>query len=161
MAAVEAVDPGVFERTFKRQTNRIVPHVIIIACYGESGICWEPFERYNRATSRGRIAVPLFPKDLKNAVISALGDLRWQVAKEKAQHYWMEEGLTGNYYQWFEEKIFTRRAVGHEGVCCCRGAVTEAIYAILSIAINPLPDGLPAHPYQTADIRDAFFLPRQ
>jgi hypothetical protein len=33
----------------------------------------------------------------------ALGDLRWQVAKEKAQHYWMEEGITGKYYQWFDE----------------------------------------------------------
>ena len=33
-----------------------------------------------------------------------MGDLRWQVAKEKAQHYWMEEGLTGHYYQWFSEK---------------------------------------------------------
>ena len=104
MALVEAIDPGVFERTFKRQTNRIVPYVIIIPCYGDSGICWEPFERFNRATSRGRIAVPMFPKELKCAVISALGDLRWQVAKEKAQHYWMEEGLTGNYYQWFEGK---------------------------------------------------------
>jgi len=97
MASVEAIDPGVFERTFKRQTNRIVPHVILIPCYGDTGICWEPFERYNRATSRGRIAVPMFPKELKT-------DLRWQGAKEKAQHYWMEEGLTGNYYQWFEGK---------------------------------------------------------
>ena len=104
MAAAEAIDPGIFERTFKRQTNRIVPYVILIPCYGDSGICWEPFERFNRATSRGRIAVPMFPKDLKSSVIAALGDLRWQVAKEKAQHYWMEEGLTGNYYQWFEGK---------------------------------------------------------
>ena len=46
----------------------------------------------------------MFPKDLKSAVIAALGDLRWQVAKERAQHYWMEEGLTGHYYQWFNEK---------------------------------------------------------
>ena len=104
LAAVENVDPSVFERTFKRQTNRIVPYVIITPCYGDAGICWEPFERFNRATSRGRIAVPLFPKDLKTAVVSALGDLRWQVAKEKAQHYWMEEGLTGQYFQWFESK---------------------------------------------------------
>ncbi len=104
MAAVEAIDPGIFERTFKRQTNRIVPYVILIPCYGDSGICWEPFERFNRATSRGRIAVSMFPKDLKTSVVAALGDLRWQVAKEKAQHYWMEEGLTGNYYQWFEGK---------------------------------------------------------
>ncbi len=104
MAAVEAIDPGIFERTFKRQTNRIVPYVIMIPCYGDSGICWEPFERFNRATSRGRIAVSMSPKDLKSSIVAALGDLRWQVAKEKAQHYWMEEGLTGNYYQWFDGK---------------------------------------------------------
>ncbi len=104
MAAVESLDPGLFLRTFKQQTNRIVPHVLVIPSYGERGICWEPFEKYNRATSRGRIAVPLFPKDNKTAIIAALGDLRWQVAKEKAQHYWMEEGLTGRYYQWFSDR---------------------------------------------------------
>ncbi len=103
-AAVEAIDEGLFKRTFKRQTNRIVPYVILVPGYGEKGVCWEPFEKFNRATSRGRVAVPIFPKDLRIAVISAAADLRWQVAKEKAQHYWMEEGLTGRYYQWFTEK---------------------------------------------------------
>ena len=103
LADVEALDPAIFHRTYKMQTNRIVPNVVIIPCYGESGICWEPFERYNRASSRGRLAIPLFPKDLKVSVIAALGDLRWQIAKEKAQHYWMEEGLTGWYYQYFNE----------------------------------------------------------
>ncbi len=104
IAAIEAIDQGVFKRTFKRQTNRIVPYIIIIPCYGERGVCWEPFEKFNRATSRGRVGIPLYPKNLKEAIITAMGDLRWQVAKEKAQHYWMEEGLTGKYYQWFSEK---------------------------------------------------------
>lgn len=104
LAAVESLDPGIFLRTFRQQTNRIVPHIILLPCYGDHGICWEAFERRNRATSRGRIAIPLYPKDVKEAVISALADLRWQVAKEKAQHYWMEEGITGRYYQWFQEK---------------------------------------------------------
>ena len=104
MARVESLDPGLFERTFKGQTNRIVPHVLLLPNYGESGICWEPFERFNKASSRGRIAIPLFPKDLETAVVSALADLRWQVAKEKAQHYWMEEGITGRYYQWFQDQ---------------------------------------------------------
>ncbi len=103
MAAIENIDPGLFHRTFKRQTNRIVPHVIIVPCYGDKGVCWEPFEKFNKATSRGRVAIPLYPKDIKTAVLYALGDLRWQVAKEKAQHYWMEEGLTGKYYQYFED----------------------------------------------------------
>ena len=103
-AAVESIDEGLFKRTFKRQTNRIVPYIILVPCYGERGICWEPFEKFNRATSRGRVAIPIFPKDLNIAVISAAADIRWQVAKEKAQHYWMEEGLTGRYYQWFTEQ---------------------------------------------------------
>lgn len=101
MDQVEQVDAGVFLRTFRQTTHRIVPNTIIIPCYGDKGICWEPFELLNRSTSRGRIAVPMFPKNLKLAVIHALADLRWSVAKEKAQHYWMEEGLTGHYYQWF------------------------------------------------------------
>ena len=103
LADAERLDPGIFERTFKQKTTRIVPNIILVPCYGDLGICWEPFERFNRATSRGRLAIPMYPKDLKPAVISALGDLRWQVAKEKAAHYWMEEGLTGWYYQWFTD----------------------------------------------------------
>ncbi|MBF9015394.1 MULTISPECIES: hypothetical protein [unclassified Oceanispirochaeta] len=101
---IEKLDEGVFKRTFRQKTNRIVPHIILIPCYGDRGICWEPFERYNRATSRGRVAIPIFPKDLKIAVLTAVADLRWQVSKEKAQHYWMEEGLTGHYYQYFSDK---------------------------------------------------------
>jgi hypothetical protein len=82
--------------------NRIAPYVLLIPTYGDTGFCWEPFDRYNRATSRGRIVVPMYPRNLYIAVLTAVADLRWQVAKEKASFYWMEEGLTGNYYQWFQ-----------------------------------------------------------
>jgi len=101
---IEKIDPEAFVRVFRQQANRIVPHIILIASYGDRGVCWEPFEKFNRATSRGRVAIPMYPKDLRTTVITALADLRWQTAKEKAQHYWMEEGLTGRYYQWFTEK---------------------------------------------------------
>lgn len=104
MKAIEDIDPGVFCRIYRQESNRIVPNVIILPCYGDKGICWEPYEKFNKSTSRGRIAMPLFPKDTKLALISAAGDLRWQVAKEKAAHYWMEEGLTGHYYDWFSKK---------------------------------------------------------
>ena len=103
MATVEAMDPGLFMRTYKSQTTRIIPNVILLASYGDTGVCWEPFEKFNRATSRGRVAIPMFTKNLPVAVITAMADLRWQVAKEKAQYYWMEEGITGKYYQWFTE----------------------------------------------------------
>jgi len=104
MAQVERLDPGLFHRVFKNTTNRIVPHVILIPSFGEFGLCWEPFEKFNRSTSRGRIAVPMYTKNLRTSVMTALGDLRWQVVKEKAGYRWMEEGLTGWYYQWFTDQ---------------------------------------------------------
>ena len=104
MAWIESIDCEAFCRPYKTTLHRIVPFVLLVPCYGDSGICWEPFDRYNRASSRGRIAIPMFPKNLQTAVITAVADLRWQVAKEKASFYWMEEGLTGNYYQWFTAK---------------------------------------------------------
>lgn len=103
IAAVEELDPGLFIRRFREQDNRIVPNIILVPSYGEFGICWQPFEKQNRSTSRGRLAIPIFPKSLSLAVITALADLRWQVAKERAQHRWMEEGITGRYYMWFSE----------------------------------------------------------
>ncbi len=104
MAQIEAIDSEAFCRSYKTQLNRIVPYTILVPSYGDYGICWEPFDRFNRATSRGRIAIPIFPKNLVMAVINAVADLRWQTAKEKASYYWMEEGLTGNYYQSFVAK---------------------------------------------------------
>jgi hypothetical protein len=106
MAAIESIDTECFYRVYKNKNNRIVPYVILLPTYGDTGFCWEPFSRHNRATSRGRIAIPMYPKNLQIAVLSAVGDLRWQVAKEKASYYWMEEGLTGNYYQWFQKMKF-------------------------------------------------------
>ncbi len=100
---IESIDPGIFIRRYKKDEHRIVPHILIVPSFGDYGICWEPFERTNRATSKGRIAIPMFPRDLKFAVAYALGDLRWQIAKEKALHHWMEEGLTGNYYDYFQK----------------------------------------------------------
>ncbi|HNY20725.1 MAG TPA: hypothetical protein PKO22_01115, partial [Treponemataceae bacterium] len=99
---VESIDPEAYCRQYKLQLNRIPPFVILIPSYGDFGFCWEPFDRYNRVTSRGRIAVPMYAKNIQIAVLTAVADLRWQVAKEKASYYWMEEGLTGNYYQWFQ-----------------------------------------------------------
>jgi hypothetical protein len=103
LTTIESIDPECFVRVYKNRNNRIVPYVILIPSYGDMGFCWEPFDRHNRATSRGRIAVPMYPKNLYTALLTAVADLRWQVAKEKASFYWMEEGLTGNYYQWFQK----------------------------------------------------------
>jgi len=106
LALIESIDPEVFCRSYKNRMNRIVPYILLIPSYGELGICWEPFDRFNRATSRGRIVIPMYAKNLYIAILSAVADMRWQVAKEKASYYWMEEGLTGNYYQWFNSRKF-------------------------------------------------------
>ncbi|MDR0375823.1 MAG: hypothetical protein LBH85_08900 [Treponema sp.] len=104
LAWIESIDPEAFCRTYRGKLNRIIPYVVLLPNYGDMGVCWEPFDRYNRATSRARIAIPMYPKNLQTAALSAVADLRWQVAKEKASYYWMEEGLTGYYYQWFVGK---------------------------------------------------------
>ena len=103
LAWIESIDPEAFCRVYRNSMNRIVPYVILLPTYGDTGFCWEPYDRYNRATSRGRIAVPMYPKSLQYAVLTAVADLRWQVAKEKASYYWMEEGITGHYFQWFQK----------------------------------------------------------
>jgi hypothetical protein len=104
LSRIESIDPEAFCRSYKNRLNRIPPFVVLLPTYGDLGVCWEPFDRHNRATSRGRIALPMYPKSLTVAILSAVADLRWQVAKEKASYYWMEEGLTGNYYQWFTSR---------------------------------------------------------
>lgn len=104
MAWIESIDPGAFCRIHKNTPHRIVPYVLLVPTYGDFGFCWEPFDRYNRITSRGRIVVPMYPRDLKISLLMAVADLRWQVAKEKASYYWMEEGLTGQYYQWIDSQ---------------------------------------------------------
>jgi len=102
LSRIESIDAEAFCRIYKNKLNRIAPYVLLIPTYGDTGFCWEPFDRFNRATSRGRIIVPMYPRNLYYAVLTAVADLRWQVAKEKASFYWMEEGLTGHYYQWFQ-----------------------------------------------------------
>jgi hypothetical protein len=104
LAWIESIDPECFNRIHKNVPHRIVPYVLLVPTYGDSGFCWEPFDRFNRITSRGRIVVPMYPRDLKIACLTAVADLRWQVAKEKASYYWMEEGLTGQYYEWIDKQ---------------------------------------------------------
>jgi len=101
---IESIDKEAYCRYYRSQLNRIPPFVILVPSYGDIGFCWEPFDRYDRVTSRGRIVIPMYTKNLTNAVLMAVADLRWQVAKEKASYYWMEEGLTGNYYRWFQSQ---------------------------------------------------------
>jgi len=98
---LESIDSQAYCRPYKGALNRIEPYVLLLPSYGDQGICWEPFDKFNRHTSRSRIAIPMYPKNLRIAISIGVADMRWQAAKEKASYYWMEEGLTGQYYQWF------------------------------------------------------------
>jgi len=99
MRQVEAIDPGLFRRVSFGQEIRIEPLVLLLPCSGSNGICWEAWQKGNRRTA-GRIAIPLYcGRPQNDLVVRALGAHRWLVAQETAMHYWMEEGLTGAYYQ--------------------------------------------------------------
>lgn len=97
---IEAIDPTIFQRTFRQNTHRIPPYILLTPGYGNFGICWEPYDKYNKATSKGRIAIPIFCRDPKLVLTIGLGDFRWQCSKEMAGYHWMDEGLTGRYYEY-------------------------------------------------------------
>ncbi|MCK7506515.1 MAG: hypothetical protein MZV70_22300 [Desulfobacterales bacterium] len=60
------IDSEAFCRTLQEQPSTAsCPTSILLPSYGESGVCWEPFDKFNRATSRGRIAIPMYPKSLQ------------------------------------------------------------------------------------------------
>ncbi len=99
---VERLDPSIFQRTWRQQTNRISPYIVLVPGYGNLGICWEPYDKYNKATSKGRIAVPIFTRTPTISIAMAMGDFRWQTAKELASYHWMDEGLTGRYYEYIQ-----------------------------------------------------------
>lgn len=49
---IESIDPQCFCRIHKNIPHRIVPYVLLVPTYGDVGFCWEPFDRYNRLSSR-------------------------------------------------------------------------------------------------------------
>ncbi len=96
-----ALDPEVFNRTYKGEEMNIMPYTILVPGYGTTGACWEPLDKNNKQFGRGRIVLPIFTRVPDLSLLSAMGDIRWQAAKELASYYWMEEGLTGNYYEYY------------------------------------------------------------
>ena len=98
---IEQFDSSVFLRPYRNNVNRILPYIILMPGYGNFGICWEPYDKYNKATSKGRVAIPIFTRTPFYVISMAMADFRWQTAKELASFHWMDEGLTGLYYQYF------------------------------------------------------------
>ncbi|WKC57957.1 hypothetical protein [Borrelia sp. P9F1] len=102
---IESIQPKIFHKNYRGDFLRIVPYFILMPSYGERGICWEPVDVKNRAKGRGKMLVPMYPKDLKKAVILGVGDFLWELAKEQASVRWMETGITGQYYEYYSKFI--------------------------------------------------------
>ncbi len=106
---VEKIDPQLFVRIRLNDQKKfaefkIIPFFILVPCSAQNAICWDPWHNSNKRTSPGRVAIPILPENpLYEIVLEALGSLRWRTSKEVADIYWMEEGLTGYYYQFWEE----------------------------------------------------------
>ncbi len=96
------LDPQIFDRKTRSSVLKIVPYFILTIGYGNYGICWEPYNKFNKISSKGRLAVPIFSRNPREMVVLAFGDFRWNMAKEVAGYHWMEEGLTGDYYQYHD-----------------------------------------------------------
>lgn len=102
---IEMNDRSAFRKKSRGITNRILPFVLLLPTYGDFGFCWQPFDRLNRSSSRGRLVIPMYPKNLKISLLMAVADYRWQYAKEKAVDWTdPEDGITGQYYQYIESK---------------------------------------------------------
>lgn len=94
-------DPEAFIRIYRGQEMNILPYVILLPGYGTIGVCWEPLDPDNKQFGRGQLAFPIFTRSPDITLLSGIGDIRWQCAKEIASYYWMEEGLTGRYYEYY------------------------------------------------------------
>lgn len=97
------LDPTIFDRKTRSSSLKIVPYFVLTIGYGNFGICWEPYSKFNKISSKGRLAIPIFSRNPRDMVVLALGDFRWNFAKEMAGYHWMDEGLTGKYYQYHDE----------------------------------------------------------
>jgi hypothetical protein len=96
------LDPTTLTRSIKGTELFMPPYVLLVPGYGENGFCWEPVEGLN-IYGRGRIVVPIFSRKGVEPFYQAFGEYRWKLEKELSFGRWMEEGLTGEYYQYLEE----------------------------------------------------------
>ena len=47
------------------------------------------------------MVLSVFARSADISLLTGIGDIRWHAAKEIASYYWMEEGLTGRYYEYY------------------------------------------------------------
>lgn len=99
------IDPTTLNRDIRSANVYMPPYIVLVPGYGEVGFCWEPVEGTN-IYGRGRLVVPIFSKKGNEPFFQAFGEYRWKIDKELSFGRWMEEGLTGEYYQYLEKNNY-------------------------------------------------------
>ncbi|WGK69006.1 hypothetical protein P0082_11055 [Candidatus Haliotispira prima] len=100
---VRNIDPQVFTRKLLKDSVDLEPYVILVPSYSDFGGCPEAFDRLDRTGSRGHIVIPLYAPDTQHAVLVALANYRWETAKLTAGSYWLEKGLTSEFYDLYRK----------------------------------------------------------
>jgi len=105
------LDSQMFYWKFQGLENHRCPYILLVPAYADHGVCWEPIDFTNRATGRGKIVIPIYPSNatVDEVILSVLADYRWQKEKELRGRYWMNEGITGNYYLYHESLAKQKR----------------------------------------------------
>ncbi len=102
---IKKCDKLMFYRKRKGDEYEVDPLFIVSPGYGQNAGCWEPWSQGHKKDSGPRICLCAFPqRNTKKAVLTGLAEYRWEYAKEDAMHYWLTEGLTGNWLQLFNKK---------------------------------------------------------
>ena len=103
VAMIKNIDPEVFSRKLLKSSVDLDPYIILVPSYAAFGGCWQAFDRLDRNESRGRVVIPLYAQNTQRAVLFALANYRWETAKLSAGIYWLEKGLTGNFYDLYRK----------------------------------------------------------
>lgn len=105
LPAIKHCDTKMFWRKRQSEEYEVDPLFIVSPGYGQNAGCWEPWSPGKKKDSGPRICLCVFPaRNTRKAVLTGLAEYRWVYAKEDAMHYWLTEGLTGNWIQLFNKK---------------------------------------------------------
>lgn len=102
---IKRCDTRMLLRKRKGGEYEVQPIFVILPGYGQLGGCWEPWNPGRKKDTGPRICVPAFPpRSGLKAMCRGMADYRWEYAKADAMHYWMTEGLAGNWLSLFSPK---------------------------------------------------------
>ena len=98
-------DYKMFNRKRQGEEYVVTPIFIVLPGYGQLAGCWEPWSPGKKKDTGPRICMCAFPpRSSFKTLLMGMADYRWEFAKADAMHYWLSEGLTGNWIALFSKK---------------------------------------------------------